>query len=237
MALSREWVLNAGHNVDLNDDGLLDPSWIGTFQFPDYGAFSVTEAFTHCSFTGFGNPSVNDDLALLRLANPLPVGLGYPTLGSGAGIGDVITLVGFGRSGNSTNASLTDRRYGSNVIDSFYLDDEGSGAFEIFRYDFDAPGTTGQIAGSLGNDVETIIGPGGSGGAPLTDMMSMSMQAYWNTGGTNARIFGVSQGRTNKPFWRDADNFIRSSPIHGMDDLDTPLLVAFGDKDGAVDFG
>ena len=101
--------------------------------------FSVTEAFTHCSFTGFGNPSVNDDLALLRLANPLPVGLGYPTLGSGAGIGDVITLVGFGRSGNSTNASLTDRRYGSNVIDRFNLDDEGSGAFEIFRCDPLAP--------------------------------------------------------------------------------------------------
>jgi hypothetical protein len=76
-------------------------------------------------------------------------------------------LVGFGRSGNSTNASLTDRRYGSNVIDSFNLDDEGSGVFEIFRYDFDAPGTTGQIAGSLGNDVETIIGPGDSGGAAL----------------------------------------------------------------------
>jgi hypothetical protein len=88
VAPSREWVLNAGHNVDLNDDGLLDPSWRGTFQFPDYGAFSVTEAFTHCSFTGFGNPSVNDDLALLRLAAPLPAGMGYPTLGSSAGIGD-----------------------------------------------------------------------------------------------------------------------------------------------------
>ncbi|MGD7652658.1 MAG: S9 family peptidase, partial [Verrucomicrobiales bacterium] len=76
----------------------------------------------------------------------------------------------------------------------------------------------------------------GVAGAPLTDMMSMSMQIYWNSGRTNARIFGLSQGRMDKPFWRDVDNYIRNSPIHGMDNLDTPLLVAFGDKDGAVDF-
>jgi dipeptidyl aminopeptidase/acylaminoacyl peptidase len=40
----------------------------------------------------------------------------------------------------------------------------------------------------------------------------------------------------DKPFWRDVDNYIRNSPINGMDKLKTPLLVAFGDKDGAVDF-
>ncbi len=123
-ALSREWVLTAGHNVDLNDDGLPDTAWSGAFHLPGYGAFTVTEAFTHSGFTGFGNPSVNDDLALLRLGAPLPVGLGYPSLGTGASIGDFITLVGFGRSGYgsygyTSNASLTDRRYGSNVIDGF----------------------------------------------------------------------------------------------------------------------
>jgi hypothetical protein len=82
------------------------------------------------------------------------------------------TLVGFGRSsygsyGYTCNASLTDRRYGSNVIDRFQLDDEGTVVREVFRYDFDAPDTTGQPGGSLGNDVETIIGPGDSGGAAL----------------------------------------------------------------------
>jgi len=45
------------------------------------------KAFTHSTFTGFGNPSVNDDLALLHLASPLPVGMGFPTLG-GAATGD-----------------------------------------------------------------------------------------------------------------------------------------------------
>jgi hypothetical protein len=172
VAISREWVITAGHNADLNDDGLPDAGWNATLHLPGIGAFGIAEAFTLLSFSGFANPSVNDDLALLRLAAPLPLGLGYPTLGKGAGIGDVITLVGFGRSGYgsygyTTNASLTDRRYGSNVIDSFRVDDEGSGAFEIFNFDFDAPETTGLAGGSLGNDLETIIGPGDSGGAAL----------------------------------------------------------------------
>jgi hypothetical protein len=170
--LSADWVLTAVHNTDLNDDGLPDALWSSTFLLPGYGSFSVAQAFINPGFSGFGNPSVNDDLALLHLAVPLPVGLGFPTLGSGAGIGDIITLVGFGRSGYgsygyTTNASLTDRRLGSNVIDSFQLDDEGSGRAEVFRYDFDAPATTGLAGGSLGSDIETTIGPGDSGGAAL----------------------------------------------------------------------
>ena len=171
VALSPEWVLTAGHNADLNDDGLPDALWSGSFQLPGYGSFNVVQAFTHPAFTGFANPAVNDDLALLHLGTPLPLGMVFPTLG-GAGLGDVITLVGFGRSGYgsygyTTNASLTDRRFGSNVIDSFQLDDEGAGLSEIFRYDFDAPATTGMAGGSLGNNLETIIGPGDSGGAAL----------------------------------------------------------------------
>jgi hypothetical protein len=172
VAISREWVFTAGHNADLNDDGLPDAGWSATLHLPGIGAFGIAEAFTLLSFSGFANPVVNDDLALLRLAAPLPLGMGYPTLGKGAGIGDIITLVGFGRSGYgdygyTTYASLTDRRYGSNVIDSFRIDDEGSGAFEIFNYDFDVPESTGLVGGSLGNDIETIIGPGDSGGAAL----------------------------------------------------------------------
>ena len=84
---------------------------------------------------------------------------------------------------------------------------------------------------------QTDLFAAGVAGAPLTDMMSMSVQVYWNTGNTNARIFHVSQGRMSTPFWRDVDNYVRNSPIHGMDSLNTPLLVTFGDKDGAVDFG
>jgi hypothetical protein len=171
VAISDRWLLSAGHNADLDDDGLPDAGWSADFHLPGFGVFSVEKALVHPDFGGFANPSVNDDLSLLYLATPLPAGLGYPSLGS-AGVGDLVTLVGFGRSGYgsygyTTNASLTDRRGGANVIDTLSPDDEGAGVPEVFRYDFDDPATTGQPGGSLGNDVETIIGPGDSGGAAL----------------------------------------------------------------------
>jgi len=171
VALSDRWLLTAGHNADLNDDGLPDVGWAGAFHLPGFGVFGVARAVVHPDFGGFANPSVNDDLALLYLATPLPAGFVYPGLGSG-GVGDIVTLVGFGRSGYgsygyTTNASLSDRRSGDNVIDTLSPDDEGAGAAEVFRYDFDDPATDGQSDGSLGNDIETIIGPGDSGGAAL----------------------------------------------------------------------
>ncbi len=76
----------------------------------------------------------------------------------------------------------------------------------------------------------------GVAGAPLTNMMSMSVSIYWNSGSTDARIFHESQGRMDKPFWQDVETYIANSPIFGMDSLETPLMIAFGDKDGAVDW-
>ena len=83
---------------------------------------------------------------------------------------------------------------------------------------------------------QTDIFAAGVAGAPLTDMMSMSMFVYWNSGGTNARIFWESQGRMNQPFWRDVDTYIANSPVFHIDNLNTPLLMTFGDQDGAVDW-
>ena len=83
---------------------------------------------------------------------------------------------------------------------------------------------------------QTDLFAAGVAGAPLTNMMSMSVSVYWNSGGTNARIFAQSQGRMDTPFWRDVDNYVRNSPIHFLDKLNTPLLITFGDKDGAVDW-
>ena len=87
-------------------------------------------------------------------------------------IGDQLDLVGFGRSGfgsygYTTDAGFTDRRTGANVVDSF----EAASSWDrlLFRYDFDAPDTFGTVGGSLGNDIETIIAPGDSGGPALTE--------------------------------------------------------------------
>lgn len=152
VALSRNWVLTAGHNVDFNDDGLVDVNLGIHFHLPSYGSYAVDAFFVHPDFTGFNNPTVQYDLSLLYFDAPLPE-LVFPTLGSSLELSATATLVGFGRSGYgdygyTTDATLTDRRFGFNVIDEL---EDG-----LFRYDFDDPDT----GDGLGNDPETIIGPG-----------------------------------------------------------------------------
>jgi dipeptidyl aminopeptidase/acylaminoacyl peptidase len=73
-------------------------------------------------------------------------------------------------------------------------------------------------------------------GAPLTELYGMYLSMYWNTGGTDARIFEISQGRMEVPPWEDLDSYMANSPVHNIRNMKTPLLVAFGDKDGAVDW-
>jgi len=172
-ALNRNWVLTAGHNVDFNDDGIADAGLTLNFHLPGFGSYTATSIAINPDFDGFGNPTVHNDLSLLYFANPLPIGLQFPSLNQSMAINDTVTLVGFGRSGfgsygYTTNASLTDRRTGQNVIDTFQNQAGGDGV--LFRYDFDDADTFGQLDGSLGNDIETLIGPGDSGGPALRDV-------------------------------------------------------------------
>jgi len=73
-------------------------------------------------------------------------------------------------------------------------------------------------------------------GAPLTELTSMYLSVYWNSGGTDARIFEISQGRMEVPPWRDIDSYMKNSAVWNIEKLETPMLVTFGDKDGAVDW-
>lgn len=73
-------------------------------------------------------------------------------------------------------------------------------------------------------------------GAPLTNLMSMYLSFYWNSGSTDARIFEISQGRMEVPWWEDFESYRANSPVHHIESMDTPLLMAFGDEDGAVEF-
>jgi dipeptidyl aminopeptidase/acylaminoacyl peptidase len=76
----------------------------------------------------------------------------------------------------------------------------------------------------------------GVAGAPLTELASMYLSVYWNSGGTDARIFEISQGRMEVPPWKDLDAYTRNSAVWNIEKMETPLLVTFGDKDGAVDW-
>lgn len=73
-------------------------------------------------------------------------------------------------------------------------------------------------------------------GAPLTNLISMSNSIYWNTGIPDAKIFETSQGRFDGPWYERMEEHMRNSPMYGAANIKTPLLVAFGDKDGAVDW-
>lgn len=73
-------------------------------------------------------------------------------------------------------------------------------------------------------------------GAPLTNLVSMYHSIYWRTGGTDARIFEISQGRMEVPPYMDMDSYVANSPIHHIEGMDTPLLMGFGSDDGAVEF-
>lgn len=73
-------------------------------------------------------------------------------------------------------------------------------------------------------------------GAPLTNMISMSLSIYWNSGVPDQKIFETSQGRFEGPWYEKMEEHMRNSPIYAAKNLNTPLLVAFGDKDGAVDW-
>lgn len=83
---------------------------------------------------------------------------------------------------------------------------------------------------------QTDMFKGAIAGAPLTDMISMSLSIYWNTGTPDQKIFETSQGRFSGPWYEEYEAHKRNSPIYGAQNIKTPLLVAFGDKDGAVDW-
>jgi dipeptidyl aminopeptidase/acylaminoacyl peptidase len=75
-----------------------------------------------------------------------------------------------------------------------------------------------------------------SAGAPLTNLISMANSIYWNTGTPDSKIFETSQGRFSGPWYDKMEAHMRNSPMYQAKNIKTPLLVAFGDKDGAVDW-
>lgn len=180
VAIDRRHVITAAHVIDLNSDGKFDrkDGTQGVYFIVNYGGdqtskIGVAKFKIHPDFTGFNVPAVNDDIAILTLARDLPVNV--PTYAlplTGIAPGTVLTMVGYGRSGDgiagyTTSASATIKRVGGNTADAFIgQDDPGRPEVnEVFRFDFDGSDGRGLLGGeTLGNTIETTIGPGDSGG-------------------------------------------------------------------------
>jgi hypothetical protein len=212
-------VLTAGHCVDINNNGQPDVTGI-TFNLNDGGDLTsqipASDWVAHPNFTGFNSPSINDDLAVITLATPLPPGVPtYPLATSDMVSGSThLYMVGYGRSGDgvkgyTTGASFTIKRDGENMVDAFYgQDDQGQpAANEVFRFDFDGPKANTNTWGgrTLGNDKETTLGGGDSGGpsfvlvgADLSSAASYQLAGINTfTQGFNAPKFGSLGGGIN----------------------------------------
>ena len=73
-------------------------------------------------------------------------------------------------------------------------------------------------------------------GAPLTNFFSMFGTIHWNQGMPETSHFETGQARMDVPYWDDMEAYIRNSPVMFIRELDTPMLMAFGDADGTVDW-
>ena len=204
-------ILTAGHVVDLNDDGrsnrkdgIKNAYFIVNYGGNQTSKILVSKIDANPNFTGFNRPSINDDLAILTLGSPLPAGVptyGLPTVDLVAGT--TLTLVGYGQSGDgvngyTVNASFTVKRVGYNNADGFYgQDDAGQpAANEVFRFDFDGPSGTGTFGGpTLGNNLETTLGGGDSGGPSFVANVVVGVNTF--TQGFNTPKFGSLGGGIN----------------------------------------
>ncbi len=73
-------------------------------------------------------------------------------------------------------------------------------------------------------------------GAPLTDFVSFMGQIHWNPGIPEPDHWETGQARMEVPYWEDPEAHHRNSPIHGVHEMTTPLLMAHGSDDGVVEF-
>lgn len=76
----------------------------------------------------------------------------------------------------------------------------------------------------------------GVAGAPLTELVSMYLSVYANSGTPNGEIFETSQGRMAVPFYADPETYMKNSAVWNAKGFRAPILVTFGDQDGAVDW-
>ena len=182
--ISDNKVLTAAHCVDTNNDGAVDVlpgSTLVVFNHDNPASnmagatlVSISEIAVHGDWTGFLNPSINDDIAVLTLSEPAPSGVApYPMNTGSFDYLQLITVSGYGKSGDgvngeNTSANLYVKRTAQNVASTALLDDEAPGTTkEIFLIDFDGPTSlTNTLSDglSLGNDVEGTIFSGDSGG-------------------------------------------------------------------------
>ncbi|MEO8102330.1 MAG: trypsin-like serine protease [Betaproteobacteria bacterium] len=199
--VSKRDVVTAGHCIDTNGNGkIIDLNKPGSdvrvvFNSqpnpgdPGRAIITATSVSMNPNYQGFGNCPyatttdfcLNDDIAVVTMGQDAPDTAKIfkawdPSMG--VDTGQLITMVGYGRSGDgiagyTTGPDFRIKRSGQNVMDLFDLDDEqhfASGPQEVWYADFDGNGQDtfctllGVCTQILANDKEANIGGGDSGG-------------------------------------------------------------------------
>lgn len=71
-------------------------------------------------------------------------------------------------------------------------------------------------------------------GAPVVNMTSAYSGIRWGSGLSRQFQYEKSQSRIGKSLWESPDLYLENSPVFYADRVETPLLIEFGDDDGAV---
>ena len=176
-------ILTAAHCWDQDSDGALDAGIVtgSSFFLNDGGSpsstFGITGVAIHPDFDGFAINGGHDDFAVVTLDSAVPAGTTqYRIRNTGMSASEVVEMVGYGISGHGDVGGIevlpdfNVKRSGKNEADLFVTDDEGGSHDEVFIYDFDGPTGVGFLGGgTLGNDIETVVRGGDSGGPAFVD--------------------------------------------------------------------
>jgi dipeptidyl aminopeptidase/acylaminoacyl peptidase len=73
-------------------------------------------------------------------------------------------------------------------------------------------------------------------GAGIFDMVSFMGQFHWASGSPEWDHGETGQARMEVPYWEDRAAYERNSPLHGLEQMKIPMLMAHGNKDGTVEF-
>ncbi len=71
-------------------------------------------------------------------------------------------------------------------------------------------------------------------GAPVSNMTSAYSGIRWSSGLARQFQYEKTQSRIGGSLWEMRDKYIENSPVFFADRIETPLLIQFGDEDGAV---
>ena len=190
--ISSTEVITAAHCVDIDGDGSNNVAPENVLFVLNYDSdFShiipASSIHVHPDFTGFANPSVTDDLTVIKLSQPLPPEIPRYPLADPSWLFEesLLIMVGYGTSGDGLNGYSVDpsfrvKRGGANLIEYAELDDEGGPEIELVAWDFEFEGNNAYDAGTdtfsnvndyfgvipfaLPNEIETTLGGGDSGG-------------------------------------------------------------------------